>query len=440
MPWHRPTLIGILEQTLPCSRATPYLLAAGAPFRQIAVFQTLGLAPIRSSLGFLSDPLDTRRVVLLVPKSGLLLLRAFRQAELYLALSGKVQSFDNHFVGVHTAFVRVRRGNRDEQDGHDGWRSLSNHLMVRDTREDDPEAELMASAMVPTFALLMAPPALTELQLRPRDSFEIFQAPKDIVKKMGGVWRKRFFAADLADADKTAILTPGKTGDFHAGGVARRRLACPEEAVTVRPRNASSRPHAARQGGTSSSRAGVMHRFMHGRAAVDQAINLITQQAGDGNSSSRLLYRVSLTMASPEAQQRMAEGGAPVVEKTSGPCAVRVKIGDGLSHVTSFPFPVRRGSVNLKYSKSQGLVRFTVAPLAAGESRLPFAWSCDVQGGARAVLPSMPAWSPCPPLGSLPRLDFKAEWAHDKVRVRMRKNNEVCPSTQRRTTILAQVD
>ena len=89
---------------------------------------------------FFQRSFDTRRVVLLVPKAGLLLLRAVKQAELYLALSGTVSPFDNHFVSIHTAFVRARRGS----DGHDrdegeGWRSSSRNLAVRDTTENDPE-------------------------------------------------------------------------------------------------------------------------------------------------------------------------------------------------------------------------------------------------------------------------------------------------------------
>ena len=383
------------------------------------MFHTLGLVPIRPSLGFPSDPLDTRRVVLLVPKSGLALLRAFRQSELYLALSGKVVPFENHFVGVHAAFVRVRRGGSHGQDGHHGWRSLNSHLMVRDTREDDPEAELMASALVPTFALMMAPPALTKLELRPRDSTEIFQAPKDIVKKLGGMLTKSFFAADLADVNKTATLTPGRTDDDVVRvGAACPRLTCPEEAVARRPKMREPRSPNPEPVGNSSARAAMMHRFMLGGAAVDQSIELISQ-AGGGSSTS-LLYRVTLNMGSTQAQERFAGGGAPVIENTLDLCTtVRVKLGEGMSHVTSFPFPVWRSSIEMKFSRSQGYVLYSVRPVSTGEVELPFEWTaCEGQGAERRVVPSIPAWSPCPPLAALPRLDFKAEWAHSKVRAR----------------------
>lgn len=194
-------------------------------------------------------PLDTRRVVLLVPKSGISLIRAFKSSELYLALSGTLASFDNHFVSVHTVFVRVRRGSGYRQEVHEGWSSLNDHLMVRDSREDDPEAELMVSAVVPTFALMMAPPALTELQLRPRDSVEFYSAPKDIMRRFGGQLRKTFYKADLGNKDRTAILTPGAACDA--------RLACPDKAVTDHPHQASmqSSPHA-RRSCTASCTAG----------------------------------------------------------------------------------------------------------------------------------------------------------------------------------------
>ena len=321
----------------------------------MAVFHTLGLASIRPSTGFQSYPVDTRRVVLLVPKSGLALLRAFRQSELYLALSGR--RFENHFVGVHTAFVRVRRGGSHGQDGHHGWRSLSSHLMVRDAREGDPEAELMASALVPTFALMMAPPALTKLELRPRDSLETFEAPNDIIKKLGGQLRKVFHGADLANTGQTAILTPGETDGFVRGGVARPRLSCPGEAAASRPKVRESRSPNSKSVGNGPDRAVMTHRFMHGGAAVDQSIELISQAGG--GSSTNLLYRVTLSMGSAEARERLGEEGAPLLERTPDPCIVRVKLGEGMNHVTSLPFPVRWNSIKLKFSKRQGYVLIT---------------------------------------------------------------------------------
>ena len=362
-------------------------------------------------------PLGARRVALLVPKSGLLLLRAVGQSELYLALSGRVLPFDNHFVSIHTALVRVRRGHRHgNKDGRDGWRCLNAHLMVRDTSERDPEAELMVSALVPAFALTMAPPGLTDLELRPRWSAQISAAPKDVLKKLAGRFNtKVFFGADLANIDRTAVLMPGTTGDLEEGGAVRPRLACPEAAVSRRrPEKHVSRSSTTQPVGGSSRQSAVMHRYMHGSAAIDQSIELISQPGG--RQGPRLRYRVTLSMESAESRRRLMEGGAPVIEKTLDPCTVRVKVGEGVSHVTSFPFPVRRGSIEIKFSKRQGFVLFTVPPLPAGESTLPFAWTDrNAHGTGRGTLPSTPAWSPCPPLASLPRLDFKAEWANSRV-------------------------
>ncbi|CAN0560689.1 unnamed protein product, partial [Ectocarpus sp. 12 AP-2014] len=61
---------------------------------------------------------------------------------------------------------------------------------VRDTRSDDPAAELMISALVPSFAFSLAPLSETEVRLRPRDSVEMMRAPKDVMNKMGGMlWK-----------------------------------------------------------------------------------------------------------------------------------------------------------------------------------------------------------------------------------------------------------
>lgn len=378
------------------------------------MFHALGLAPISQVFygGNIPIPLDTRRVVLLVPKPGLRLLRSFKSSEIYLALSGKVQPFDNHFTGVHTAFVKVLRGSGRAQDGHAGWRCLTRHLAVRDTREDDPEAELMVSALVPTFALLMAPPDLTELQLRPRDSGETMTAPKDLLKKLGGQFSKVFYKADLSNIESTAILIPGATGSIYQGGASRPRFACPEKVVTARSVNETPRPRAGRD---PSGQSVIHYRFVVGGADVDQSIELIDQAGGRGTS--QLVYRVTLNMGSAKARFSLAEGGAPVFEKTLDPCTVRVKLWEGARHVISFPFPVKRSSVVMKYSKLQGFVGFTVHPLSSARSQPTIAWTAhDAEGVGLSVLPSMLSWSPCPPLSSLPRLDFKAEWAHEKVR------------------------
>eukprot|EP00752_Nemacystus_decipiens_P011512 g10222.t1 len=396
------------------------ILAPNLNLEQVAVFHTLGLVSIiRPSPGMSSRVSGTRRVVLLVPKADLLKLRTFKQSELYLALSGKTLPFDNHFVSVHAAFVRVRRGkNHLRQDGHDGWRSLSDNLMVRDTREGDPEAELMASALVPAFGLTLAPPASTELQLRLRDSLETARAPADTLKMLGGQFMKRVYSAHLADVDRTAVITPGRPDDSTCSGtpVACPRLACPEAPasglIMVRESRPSSGSQPAAQRG--SGRAPVTHRFMHGVVAVDQSVELISHADDNCKGLRRLLYRATLTMGSTEARRRFAAWGAPVIEESWDPCAVRVKIGKEMSHVTSFPFPVRRGSIELKYSITRGFVVFTVPPVSSVEMQLPFfAWGPrdDVEGVGQG-LPFTTAWPMCPPLTALPRLDFEAEWAH----------------------------
>lgn len=85
---------------------------------QAALFQAFNLPPIRQSYAgdTSSPPLDSRRVVLLVPQSGISLLRAFVAPEAFLSLADKRRVFDNHFVSIHMAYVRVRRGTSDLSD------------------------------------------------------------------------------------------------------------------------------------------------------------------------------------------------------------------------------------------------------------------------------------------------------------------------------------
>ncbi|CAM9233644.1 unnamed protein product [Ectocarpus fasciculatus] len=388
------------------------ILAPNLMQEQMAAFRALGLAPIRQPPGaMLPIPRDLRRVVLLVPKSGLSLLRAFTQPELYLALSGTLEPFENFFVSVHTVFVRVRRGNKYRgQEDLDGWRSLNSHLMVRDTREQDPEAELMVSAMVPSFALMMAPPAFTELQLRPRDGIEMYQAPKNIMRRLGGYFNKHFFKATLDNADKTAVLIPGATGDILQGGVSRPRFSFPDRVAC--PDQDSSRPSP--RMGRGLSEAVDTHRFMHGDAGIDQAVELV-EQAESNRGDARLVYRVTLVMANDEARECLSAGEAPALETSHDPCSVRVALGKGLCHATSLPFPIEPRRLQMKCSKRQGYVIYTVPPVRQ-TLNLPLAWAgLDIEGEGQAVLPSMPSWSPAVPLSSLPRLDLQAEWAHETV-------------------------
>ena len=405
----------------PLILSVPWFVYFFRVFSQMAVFHALGLAPVRHTFFYnIPIPLDTRRVVLLVPKSGLPLLRDVSSTEIFLSLSEKVGSSDNHFASIHTAFVKVRRGSSYERDDCRGWWSLTSNLKVHDAREDDPGAEFMVSALVPAYALMMAPPELTALQLRSWDSTEMFAAPEDVMDTLGGQTSKVLYKADLSNVDKTAVLIPGATENFCQGEVSCPFLPCPEVAATYCSNNPSSQS-SPRQVGPNSDQAATKYRFTYGGAAVDQSIGIIDQAEGRGEA--RLVYRVALNMVSAEAREVLAAGSAPAIENTLDPCTVRVKMGKGVSHVIRFPFPMRSNTIEMKFRKRQGLVVFTVNPQSSPRPQPPFAWTTyGIQGvGHSRVLPSMMSWSPCPPLSSLPRLDFNAEWAHEKVNCKIRR-------------------
>lgn len=405
-----------------------------AAFFQMGLFHTLDVAPIRAC--DVGTPIrecdmrpgtapqdipvvsfDTRRAVLLVPKSGLNLLREFELPGVYMSVTGATnhQDFDNHFANVHVAYVRVHRGGGIAGDGVGcRWRSLNDHISVCDTREDDPEAELMVSTIVPAVAFMLAVPSVTELQLRPRESFEIFKAPMSVQKRLGGML-KTFYRAGLTNADQVAILTPGKFSEFAQGVGVPPPLHCPKKGVTGIPDQGISASSASRAP-SSSPESVVFHRSVESGSIIERSVELINQ-AGSGRGV-RLAYRVTLNMANDHARGLLAATeGAPEVVKTRDPCCVHVKLAEGLTHTTRLPFPaVKRSAMKIQMSRRQGYVHLTI-PLLKGVFHAPFSLTAygETEGVGHRTLPSTVFWPPCAPLSSLPRLDLKAEWAHDKV-------------------------
>eukprot|EP00752_Nemacystus_decipiens_P005603 g5071.t1 len=406
------------------------LMASNLCQEQMALFHALDLAHIRldNSGPGRPLPLDTRRIVLLVPKRGLDLLREFSLPGMFMSLTAPAGPvpFDNHFTSVHQAYVRVHRGSRsgDNNLSEVGWRSLSCHLSVRDAREDDSQAELMVSAVVPTATFSMTNPQ-TEVQLRPRESAEVMNASKDVIRRLGGSLTKVFYKAKLSDADRVAVLPSGGNeagsgrAPSHGAGPLPPPLACPSKGVTDTPDRGSpaTPPQQTRKSGTGQA---VLHRSTHGDSAIDRSVELLNQAAT--GSDARLAYRLTLVMANDHARELMASAeGAPEVAKTRDPCTVRVKLGGGLSVTTRLPFPTSKPSaMRIKMSRRQGYVHLTI-PLLRGQLQAAFSlttYTPDVEGGAprrSLTLPSTVFWPPCAPLSSLPRLDLKAEWAHNKV-------------------------
>lgn len=407
----------------------------------MALFHTLDLARMRlSDLGSGPLPLDTRRAVLLVPQSGLSLLREYRLPGVFMSVTGATmqQPFDNHFSSVHIAFVRVHRGGRatlpeEEGGAGDGWRSLNDHLIVRDAWEDDPQAELMVSAVIPTLAVMLAVPPLTQLQLRPRESMEVIQAPQSVKDRLGP--DRVIYRAGITNADRVAIVVPGDataSGEGGGGDASVPPLACPAVGVTG-IRDQESGGSSAKHGRLSSSGSALLHRFVHGDFVVDRSLELV-KQAGAG-SSIRPMFKVTLLMANDRARDCLATaaGGVPTVESTRDPCSLRLKIGKGLSHTFRLPFPAAsRSSINIRLSKRQGFVELNV-PLLHGTLPVPF--SLATYGGetrnqvaVKRILPTTMFWPPCAPLSSLPRLDLKAEWAHNKVKTHVSREAHIARS------------
>lgn len=376
---------------------------------QVALFYALGLVPIRQLYFPEPCPLDNRRVVLLVPKPGIQLLNEFTAPEVNLSLT--VQGLtDNHFASIHMANVHVRRGSGQvKEKDDDGWLSLSSHLLVRDTREDDPHAELMVSAVVPTFALMMAPLARMELQLCPPCNTEVLKASKKVQRAVGGVVCPVFYSANLADTYKTAILTPGGSGTSGAPGDFPL-VPCPEKAVSGQRHNNGC--HTSPTLGLDAPAQVAREKSMHDNCLIEHSITLVSK--ADRGSDAFLVYLVNLRIANNEARALLAEGVPLTVPEPQDPCSARVALGS-VTHTSCFPFPVEWKAVSVKFCRRDGYVRFTVPPLAV-PVKVPFSMMAyRTEGQGCRIFPSSWCFPPSVPLTRLPRVDLSAEWAYNKV-------------------------
>lgn len=318
-------------------------------------------------------------------------------------------------MSVHMAFVRVRRGRSESEDVGNDWNSLNKHVEVRDTQEDDPDAELMVSAIVPAsqlrVILQLATSSMTHLQLRRQggDAFDLLQGA------LGGPHqpsREVIYDADLGNVDRTAILTPDRV--CWARSSSPPPLVFPEQAVSSRHQEGTAGSSVT--GGPSTSKRPFFQRFIHGRSHINQSLELISESGCEENAP--MAGRVVLEMANNEAREHLANGEVPHVEATRDPCSVRVVLGKELVHTARFPFPVTSKDVPVACIKSEGLVYFTVWPLE-DLLEVPFAMAaCDVLESGPMTLLSTFSWPMCVPLASLPRLGFNAEWAHHEVSTR----------------------
>ena len=354
-----------------------------------------------SNMSIMHTPFDTRRVVLLVPECGLSALREFAAPEIFLSLTGTQGSFDNHFVTIHMAYVRVRRSGSKPVEDDDGWQSLSEHLSVRDTTEDDQDAELMVSAVAPLSALMMAPASETKLQLRPRESLEIMNVSKNSSRKLGSKPLPVFYESTLDNRDRTAILIPGRNNDQYDPIICSPKpLACPAKGL-------SNGSEALSTVSTNS----MFFRHSQDDYVVDYSLELVYEER-------RFLYRVTITMANEEARRLLrSKGCIPTVESRLDPCCLHVELGGGkFVYAARFPFPVDCKALRLKFSKKQGFLYFTVPPLV-GPVGNPFSLTRQytTENGRSSLLLSTRCFPATAPLGTLPKLDFNAEWAHPMV-------------------------
>lgn len=432
----------------------------------MGLFHALGLISIRESCPALTrgpkvPPLDTRRVVLLVPEAGLSLLRAFHAPEVFLSISDNGMSFDNHFISVHAAYVQVRRGRalkssavvngaqrkaaggnngdhkEDESDqggssnSEGNWRYLNDHLCVRDARADDANVELMVSAVVPGVSLTFAPFSKTFLQLRPCNSVEMVHAPKQVQRRMGGAVSSVFYSASLDDMDRTAIIVP-HGGSARSSAVADSaisntassspsvRLACPDKAVMDRrqvygPSSKEAQPSAVFP---------KHHRVVYGQCAVDQSMELVS----DAKNKLVQTYRIKTIMANEQAKQLITTAGVtPAIQQGVDPCSVRISLRQtqkdnpntaDITYDAHFPFPVNTKAAHVKFSRQSGFVSATIPTVkCSGDDGPPLSIADQGFAAARTNTSVPLSWCfpSCAPLSTLPRLNPSSEWAHKTV-------------------------
>ena len=291
---------------------------------QAALFHTLDLSKISpSTFSVFPLPLDTRRIVLLVPQLGLSALRECAIPEVFLSVTGIQAPFDHHFATIHMTFVRVRRNGSTPDDDDDEWQALSKNLSVRDTRGDDPDAELMVSAVVPTFTLMLAPVSQTELQLRPRISLQTISAPKSTTPNLGRKERPVFYRATLENGDRTAILKPETKNHLNdTVPYSTEPLACPIEGLS--------------NGGQALLTAPTNTKFSRVSQdgyEIDYSLELVSEGAC-------YLYRVTMRMANEEARRLLkSQAFTPTVECRTDPCCLHESWEKGcLCTRLDFPF------------------------------------------------------------------------------------------------------
>lgn len=365
---------------------------------QEVLFHALDLVPIGGT--------EIYRVALLVPESGISLLRSFSELEVFLSLTVG-NTWDMQFASVDMAFVQVRRGRNQVKEEDDGtWRSLNGHLLVRDTTDDDPCAELMVSAMVPANAI-MAPLPEVEAQFRPQYCPALRRAPPSVKSRMGGVLYPILYSADLANADKTALLAPGGVYRSETKVNYPLPMICPTKAVSAQRRQ-EKRPMSKQGRGTTESAARLQS--VHEDALVKHSIELTSK--ADRVRDDSLVYRVTLFMANREAKELLAaEGTVQSVPEPRDPCSVHVRLGQDFTHVICFPFPVAWKAVNLKVSKEREYAWFTVPPLA-GPVTVPFSMTgFNVEDEEFRVIPRTWCFPACVPMTRLPKLDLSPEWS-----------------------------
>lgn len=341
-------------------------------------------------------------------------MREFKLPQVYLSIAtieGVAPGFDNHFLSLHMAYVRVQRGRvRSNEDG-DGWQSLNDHLHVRDAHRDDPEAELMVSAVIPGYAVTALPPEMVKLELRPRENHETVNAPKATKRRMkSGGGLDKYCRVCLSDRDRIAVIPTGDSASSSKSRAgATRPLVCPPKVARDRRIKAAPSPISPE---TMLGRPtpAILHRMTHGEFLFDQSVQLVSENG-------RFKYRVTVVMANDQAKGLLApDGVAPVVEESEDHCSVRIKLGGGLmTHETHLPFPVNWKSAHIKFSKKQAYLVLTIPP-AASAIQTPFAGErvgCGGGGVLRTALPSSWCFPICPSLTSMPRLDLAGDWATD---------------------------
>ncbi|CAM9285124.1 unnamed protein product [Scytosiphon promiscuus] len=272
------------------------------------------------------------RVVMLASEEAVAIVRHLRDPALCVLLHDESAGSKTLISTLHFCFVRVDRGSgafpQEDKEGAPWFVLKDSFLRVRETRSDDPEAELMVSFLLGCGTIISAKAAQIELELRLQDSATRNTAPAGVAKSLEtaeGV----IFRTKLSERCETAVVFPTKKAN---ATTLERWLPQSCKLRTLAQDDKGVEP------GLGPRRVGKMNRYIiaPGRPefGVPEFQPLTTLKAGDWGRAADLdipevgsnYFVWTLHMANPAARALLADKQMEVIIRVLAPCTIEVTL------------------------------------------------------------------------------------------------------------------